>query len=543
MSSAGEELVVNPLERALSGDIMRLQNFQQKYLSEMLRALIDTGTGTDDTAAGAYALQNVTQGNPAHAEVLSGLLFTPGVGVASSVVGPGWVSMFDPDAVPSTDDSQYKSLLDPGTTSTLTPSIALTPNSSGLIRIDVLECARVQPDNIIETDSRDVFNTVTGTFAAASVNKVTQGQLQYRIRLGTPGAGFPGTALGWMPIAVMSVPTGTTVWDTVTVWDVRPLIGDRVYTPWKTTRALPNYVRLDFSTNTATAGQYRVNGCVDVAAPLGERRLGGWLERGSPGTDFAGYVDLYDPANQESGYSFPAGLSYIYLVTMFGLPRWARYTDASFSIRQPRSPRGILVVSATPPIHWTGGQSAGIQLPAVYGFGSAVSTAGVCIGAVVQTSGSTFSSLLSSNKAQMTAAPGPSYISVNANSGFSGGVITFTLKENIHFPAGAKRIKCAVAFDMTIPGTNQVFQQVSFSLENTLDASGLDGWFGTSDLVFFYNPSGSPATDNALFQTDWMPLQTGYPLLSAAQHYTLTAQVSSIDASVTPVCQILGWEF
>lgn len=544
MSSAGEQLVVNPLERALSGDIMRLQNFQQKYLSELLRALFDTSSGSDDENAGALYLPHVVQGTPAFAEIATGLLFAPAVGTAASSVGPGMLGMYDPDSSPSTDDSQYKLILDPGTTSALTPAIALTANSSGSTRIDVVECSRVQPDNVIETDSRDVFNTVTGTFAAASVNKVTQGQLQYRIRLGTPGAGYPGGAAGWLPLAVMSVPTGTSIWDTVTLWDVRPLLNDRIFQPTKTTRVLPIYRRLDFSTNTVTAGQYRVNGFVDVDAPAAERRLGGWLQRGSPGTDHGGYVDLYDSSNQEQGYAFPAGLSYLYLVTMFDLPRWARYTDASFGSRIPRSPRGIPIVSATPPLHWTGQQSAGIVLPAAFGFNGAASTNGVCLGAVIKQTSSQFSSLLSANRAQMTATVGPVFITVNANAGFGGGVATFTLRENVHFPAGAKRIRCLVSFTLTIPGTGQVLEQVALQLENALDASGFDGWFGQTDEVFFYNPSGSPANFPASLNTDWMVLQTAFPLLSAAQNYTLTAQIgSSIDGSVTPVCQILGWEF
>src|SRR5579859_1434896 len=104
--------------------------------------------------------------------------------------------------------------------------------------------------------------------------------------------------------------------------------------------------------------------------------------RGSPGTDFAGYVDLDESANQELGYAFPAGLSFLYLLTPFNLPRWARYTDASAGTRTPRSPRGIPLVSTVAPQHWTGKPNATITFPAIFGFAAGSTNSGVCIAAV-----------------------------------------------------------------------------------------------------------------------------------------------------------------
>jgi hypothetical protein len=544
MSSAGKELIVNPLERALSGDIVRLQNFSQAMMSEMMRAILDTGQGSDDESAAGSWSQNTSQGNPAWAEVLSGLVFTPVVGGTSSAVSAGAMFMYDPDTIPSTDDSQYKYLLDPGTTSALTPSLTLTANASGSIRVDVLECARVQPDTVVETDSRDVFNTVTGTFAAAAVNKVSQGQLQYRIRTGTAGAGFPGTAAGWMPIAVMSVPTGTTTWDTVTVWDVRPLLNDRIFTPWNTSRALPVYTRLDFSSNTATSGQYRANGFVEASATLGTRRLGGWLERGSPGVDHAGYVDFYDSANQESGYAFPAGMSFLYLVTMFSLPRWARYTDASFGVRQPRSPRGIPILSATGPLHWTGSQSAGIVLPAVFGFAGAASTSGVCIGAVYKTSSSTFTSITSSNRAQ---SPNANPASLANATGVTTGAVSFTLAENAvgGMPAGAKRVRLQVGLELTLPSTTSIEATVNWSLRNSADTSTGDGYTVPGDSMYLPNSTGSPVSIVKNILSPWLALETAYPILTAAQSYlgTLAVGSSIINTGVTPTIACVEWEF
>ncbi len=315
----------------------------------------------------------------------SGLLFTPAVGSTGSVVGPGIAGLLDPDAVPSTDDSQYKYVADPGTS-----SLTLTANSSGSIRIDVVECSRVQPDTILETDNRDVFNTVTGLFAASTVNKVSQAQLQYRIRTGTPGAGFPGTAQGWLPLAVLSVPNATTVWDTVTVWDVRPLLSDRIFQPFAVAREMPLWLNSSGITVEVDSSMTLCTGTVEVSATdisLGSlatysrRRLGGRLRRGTPGTDLpvSGYdgLDLADAANQ-SGMAASA-TNYLYLVEPFGLPRWARYTDFTAGVRQPRSPRGIPMVTGVAPMHFYGAPSSPLTLPSSTGLGATTTSKGICL--------------------------------------------------------------------------------------------------------------------------------------------------------------------
>jgi hypothetical protein len=537
MSSGNETMVFNPLERALSTDQMRLQSFVGKYASELARSLFDTSFGSDDQQAGGRADQTLTQNNPATAEIVSGFMFQPAVGSGACVVQGGELFIYDPDAAPSTDDSQYKHILDPGTDSTLTPGIALTPNSSGQIRIDVLECARVQPDNVIETDSRDIYNPTSQSFLAVSVPKVTQGQLTYRIRTGIGGSGFPGTEQGWLPLAVMSVPNGATTWDAVTIWDVRPMIEDRVIPPFNVYRTNPNYTRLDVATNSATSGQYRLNGLAEVAN--GARRLGGQLLRGSPGTDFSTYVDLYDSANQENAYSFPAGLSYIYLCTMLGLPRWARYTDYTSGARVPRSPRGIIVVSAVPPLHWQGYASAAIVLPAVYGFAGASTTNATCIGAVNQTSGSTFSPIVGANRAQAVRQPP----TVTATS-VSGSDAVFSLAENTAFPAGAKRIRVLVTLTYDVLATT--YEQVVpvFELKNASDSSGGDGYAVQETPAWLSNPGGSTIQISTQHTSSWIPLQSAWPR-NTVQTYTLTflPEGGSIHTATTPTCSVVEWEF
>lgn len=393
MSSGQRQEIFNPLERVVSSDMMRAQNFAQATLAEILRALFDTNLGTDDTLAGGAYLTNLVQASPVVGEIIGGLLFTPGVGTTGSIVGPGVVCVYDPDTSPSTDDSQYKVIQDPGSSSLVNASLAFTSNTTGSIRIDVVECSRVQPDSVIESDSRDVFNTVTGLFTAATVNKVTAAQMQYRIRLGTPGSGFPGTAQGWLPLAVASVPPGATTWSTpgalVTLWDVRPLIEDRIFGISNVSQDLPRRTKLLYSASSGTGSQYLVNGIIEATSGVQGRRVGGRMQRGSPGVDALGTVDFSDPANQEAGLSLAGAnpaLIYHYLCTPFGLPRWARYTDASSGALFPRSPRGIPLVSKVPPSHVYGLSTALITLPPVFGFDSEA-TPGVCVGATTYSGG------------------------------------------------------------------------------------------------------------------------------------------------------------
>jgi hypothetical protein len=455
MSSGNKELNISPLERAVSTDIMRGQSFSGAMLSEFLRAILNTGQGTDDLDAGGLYVPNLVQGNPLSGEILGGLLFSPAVGSVASTVTPGAVLVFDPDAAPSTDDSQYKQILDPGTS-----ALTLTAGAGGT-RIDVIECARIQPDTVLETDSRDVFNTVTGLFTAATVNKVTQAQLQYRIRTGTPGGGFPGTAQGWLPLAVASVPITATTWDTVTVWDVRPLLSDRVFQPFAVARETPLWLAQSSITAVVDGAKTLCVGNVEVTATdvallitsgtptYSRRRLGGRLRRGTPGADFPvtgiDGLDLSDAANQSTVTS--GGTNYLYLVEPFSLPRWARYTDATTGVRQPRSPRGIPVVTNVRPLHFYGSPSSPIALPTSTGLGTTTTLKGVAIlalgtvGATTQMAGA----MLSGRRAAIdNAATSNLNVAVSASAINSTQIIFANLSELSNVPAFARSLNVSL---------------------------------------------------------------------------------------------------
>ena len=547
MTSANREIVVNPLERAVSTDIMRGQNFSACVLAEILRAMTDTNFQNDDVLAGGGYAQTLFQGNPLDGQILGGFVFSPTNAGTGATVGPGVACVYDPDSTQSSDDSQFKMVDDPGTS-----LLALTPNAGPGIRIDVVEMARVQPDNVIETESRDVFNTVTGIFGAATVTKVTQGQFQYRIRVGTQGFGWPGTAQGWLPIAVLSVPSGTTTWDTVTIWDVRPLVTDSVFGLANLQQNMPRRTKLLHSTFIDSGSSiFQLNGIIE--ATLGRYRLGGQLRRGSPGTDYnQAYVDFTDTANQESGMSLAlvgSHLVFMYLIKPFGLPRWARYTDAAGGPRTARSPRGIPLLSFIKPSHVLGTAQGPITFPSIFGFGStqAQSYEAVCVGALTYGRGSLNGEVTSGKWTSCITPPtsqAPSSYTPNATNPTA---INFTLTENTDYPAGATRLR--LLFAMTVIPNVLSGGQVGYQIFPVLHL----GTDTTHQPAFYFldaqNVQGTSSDIQYLSWTIEVEVPNTYPAAPTNPAYTATFILANGNAfptgwagPIVPSLQVVGWQ-
>lgn len=537
MSSGLKQLIVNPLERALSTDIMRAQSFSGAMLQELLRSFMNTAIGTDEIQSAGLDIVVSTQQAPSSAQIFSGLMFQPIIGGTSSVVTQGVVSLLDPDTTPSTDDSQYKLVEDPGTS-----ALTLTANVSGSVRIDIVECARVQPDNIIETDSRDIFNTVTGLFAAATVNKVSLAQMQYRIRTGGNGSGYPGALAGWLPLAIISVPSGTSTWDTCTVWDVRPLVTDRPISLSTASLQFPRRKKLEYSSHSGTGV---LNGICEVDA--GNIRLGGQLLRGSPETstnqDFP-YIDFTDAQNQEAGFSVASGtgLAYLYYLQPQGLPRWARYQNASGSpgtYRLPRSPRGIPIISKVAPYD-SGVASAAITPPTTWGFAGSAFAGGVCFGAIGYTGGALQSAISSDGwqstqitQQQQQTAAGPGY--------------TFPGPFNYTYPWGAKRIRIQLSLSFTInPGVGGfVANLIPLQPVLTITSGGDTQTLTLEEKLF---PNTYAYTNLGQWSPFEIELSQQFPQLSTqtALNITVTFSTQPANDGVTyNACRLnlLGWKY
>lgn len=356
-ASGAKVVVYNTRERLISTDHNREQAFGAQALAEALRWILDPVLDEDVSGNG---LEVMGTGSEAYLRgtILSGLRFRPDVGTTHSFVEAGAALLID-NGGHGSDDSIASFVSDAGVQTIGT--LELTPGA-GSTRIDVVEFQRVT--SVTETDSRDIFNPATGLFSPVSVTKVQQGALTYRIRLGTPGAGFPGTANGWLPIAVCSVPVAAGSWDAVTVWDVRPLAADRTSGPFASSRLVQWSRRsLAFCDATTAAAQPRVWSEVDLT--FGGYRAGGLIRKSS--TVF--YIDPTDATHQQAGFAFgtTGALWHCYLVFPFGLPRWVRYSDAAAGARRPSAQRGIPTISSQVAAFDGSPYSGTVQTPAGYG--------------------------------------------------------------------------------------------------------------------------------------------------------------------------------
>ena len=348
-------MIINPRERAVSVDINRLQAFGAAGPVEQDRYLID-GQTSPFIGSNGVILLGVGGETPLRGTVLGGLLFQVQNGTINGLVTPGVLLVASPDSPVNVDDSLYKRIVDAGIAAP-TPGFVLTPNASGLPRWDVVECAVT--DSLLESDNRDIFDPSTGLFTPVTVDKVRESRLQYRIRIGVPGAGFPGVVSGWMPIATMLVPNGTTNFDTVFIWDVRPLAADRCAAPLNQTGYTHKGQQFFETSNPISNVSIRILGTID-----------GWVDAYRIGGKFNN-LNVTSALLQEPGFSTAPGQRwYLYMAVPFGLPRWAGYLAAPLA-RVPGDLRGLPLVSNVRP-DFNNTPFHGATMPAAYGLGALV---------------------------------------------------------------------------------------------------------------------------------------------------------------------------
>lgn len=526
MAHGWRSMVINTQERALSVDINRLQRFKEQDTAELFRYMLDVYATSDDDQLGLMVEPNTLE-TPLRAEIINGLLVKPQAASLNLLVDAGLMFAMAPDA--AADESNYKYVRDDGVT---TPgSLVMTANASGSTRIDVIEC-RVNPTPSSVTDSRDIFNPTTGLFAAATVTKEQRGRLEYRVRAGTPGAGFPANQSGWLPLCVASVPNGATSCDQMTFWDVRPLTNDRETGLVSRVKSMPHIERLHYVCDGQTAaGQQRLNG--SVLAYYKGRTLGGRLRRGTPGTD-TDYVDIAHADNLAQGFAFGAATwSYFYLLTPFGLPRWARYTTGPAG-RVPRSPRGIVVVTSVPPQHLTGIPSAAINLPASTGLGGST-TDGICIG-VSRETGSNFEEFAAVDGRILPAATFTGSIAADS---FDVTQAQWTMTEGTDYPAGAKELLVYADMTYNVPANSVVninFQGFQIAGPGLVAVD----WQAQNPIIAsdqqFTNVTGVPINGNVMRRAAWIPVWPQFTPAAAnwiVRLGILFTAVSGSNASVT----------
>lgn len=531
MGNGEKTEIINPRERVISNDINRLQAFAAADHNEAMRYVLQAICLFE---VGSTIVSNPsTVLTPLAATVLGGLMAQPGNGTVNMLVTPGVAYCVAPEASPNADDSVYKFVNDPGvqTNGVLT----LTANGGGGIRIDVIEC---QPAEVIlETDNRDQFEPGSGLFFPTLLNKVKAYRMTYRIRVGTSGSGFPGNASGWLPLAVASVPVGAASWDDVTLWDVRPLAAARSRQPFNNSVSIP-LLRKHLIDTDYTSG-VRLRGIVE--AEVGQYVLGGPITKGTPGT-YVAYVDVSDAANQAPGFAFSAlGFYYVYLVTPFGLPRWAVYLPSTSGARVPACMGGIPTVASTTPNQLG---VADVAMPASCGLGASTwASFAVAAGAADGASapaGVQDDGVIGTFNVANAVIPSIPLAVVGGPTRISS---TFNLIDGVTHPPHAKAVYVNFSAHFTAAGANSKSDvSAGVSVFPFAGASPITGAFGGQGFTLYGLASPDPAN---IFFTARVPLQPAYPANlggPATRKLTWTTNVSAQFAFVSSGATVAGWE-
>ena len=531
MASGNKRIVVPSSQRVYSSDINRLQDVISADVVELLNYLMLASTNDDDDSGGRAAFQTTTI-NPLFGVIVNGLTFQPGIGSANANVSQGLLVCVDPDGSPSPDDSPVKYVRVPDS-----GILTLTPNSSGSQRIDVVEVQRA--NTVTETQTVDIFNTTTGLFSPQSVTKAVQSTLNYRIRLGANGGGFPGTNTGWMPVAVCSVPDGSSIWDTVSVWDVRPLVNDRVRPILNASTSLPGVMRSPFYLSTAnTTGGTKLIMQGYLESQIGNSRVGGaFLDNGT-----ADQINLQANTFLEPGTTFSTNQAFaVYLALPFGLPRWVAYTPSVTGQRRPRGPRGLPILSTKLPQTPAGRPSVALTLPSGAGLSGPplLASQTVCVAFGFCTSIAGYpDNVVSDGRMQFCGSLGPAVLASNTS---AGSVVNFSLTPGTDFPGNARRLR--LKFTSQATWSNGY---VAFSI-NTFDDQG-GGGFQSTFYQTIASQNQDPSGGNTYTVTAEVPVQATFPSdLAPTPHkvalkYEGSVTGLSIGAANTHSVQVVGWD-
>lgn len=511
----------NPRERAVSDDLVRLQQFSSA--NQANRALRKTVASSTSATSGGKTTVPSTVGTPPAAIVYEGLTPRPEVGTTSLFVEPGVVAIVFPDGDPHPDDSVCRLVEDPGVQVAGDPQTVLTPGGVAT-RIDVLEC---QPLTVVqETDNRDRFNPATGTFSPVLVNKVTRGGLAYRVRLGTPGGGFPGVVSGWLPLMVARVPTTAVTWDDCDCWDVRPLYSDLTHS-----RVLSE----SFPPAARASGVVANNGVSWAARGVFEGELSGWRAGGELASSSSGLtsLDLALAANQEPGFAVVNNaLWYLYLAQPFGLPRWCKLNPAATLNRDPGSLRGIPVLTqAKAPVGLSGRPAVAVSLPTATGLAGSTTNA-LLVAAGFMVGGTLSSTVTARGRASHRTTP-----SLAPSAGAGTANVTYTFAPNVVLPANA--VEMRLQFTMTIADAAGNVHPTSVAV-TVLDSGGLS--VATYTPVIGTDTVPLTGTYGLTFEM-WLPVPPSYPA-GGTQTFTVTVAHSAGAFAPTysgQLARVFGW--
>lgn len=379
MGSGNKRMIWNTRERAVSTDLNRAESLVVADAHEYLRHQVNREIGGDfynfpGLVAPYTALPPSSDFLIPH-DCISGLMVRPD-NAAGLLIDPGEAAFFVPAfSGASADDSKYICVSDAGVVSLAT--LPFVPNGGPGVRWDIVECQPVEV--LLESASRDIYDTTTGQFTSSVVDKVRAGQLTYRVRAGVPGAGIPNPDSAWLPLAAIHVRTDATGFSNCDVYDIRPLVNERCQQavgdfrgPPVAASSTPGYrlildeVEISFAPTTGGINGKAIGGY--FRSRYGGYWSGGVIRRNTPSASLAtfggtaaneGSFAFFNPQateNRSSAYSI-VGDDRFTVGAFFprGYPRWVRYSQASLvptasnrlrkTGRLPQGPRGILWIA------------------------------------------------------------------------------------------------------------------------------------------------------------------------------------------------------
>jgi hypothetical protein len=446
--SGFQRMIWNFRERVVSDDFNRALQFLARQEAERLR-LAHASIASEEEAGGKTVPASALA-SPTTAILFEGVRPRPEIGTTNLFVEPGAGLFVAPHADPHPADSPARLVLDPGVQTA--GQLVLTAGGGGT-RIDVVECQVT--DAVTEADNRDIFDPSTGLFSPVLVNKVARGSLTWRIRLGTPGAGVPGTASGWLPVAVCSVPAIAVTWNDVTVWDVRPLLSDLARPPHRVAAQWNPIRRQHLSVIDEGGGVWRARGIVE--AELFGWRLGGNLAPTNSGATGIRLDAAATPNVQEPGFAAVASRPwYLYLAQPFGLPRWCLLSPSSTGVREPQAPRGVPIFTQRAPVGLSGTPSAALALPTATGLGGTTSAA-LAVMAGAFGAGSTFCGTVTGGDA-MTRVLTPG-IALAPSGGAGTAAVTYALTST-EIPAHASAVRLRLTTVITVAAGDYTISRI-----------------------------------------------------------------------------------
>lgn len=367
MSTGYTRKIISAYERAASSDINTVQEYVVKDRADFIarsnsfrspnRRPMDH-PGLD--SAGASSVSGETIGLGTTHDCFSGLLLNLEHSTSEIWVNSGSVGMGVDFA---TFGTEYLVVNFDSLPVVVSQGLLFESNGGGTgARIDVIECRPI----IVETNAtRDIFDPTTQQFGSQSVVKESSVTLEFRIRKGDPDAGFPGTANGWMPIAVSVMQISATSFAQVDFYDVRPLVHERSSRHATLKGNAGQDSQFTNSEIDDRSIQSQTNECIGwVKGEFNGYLVGGTLRTNTPwaattSISHDGGFLCNGAENQLIGGLAPSAvdgaLNAICLIFPMNLGRWVRYSRASvsaepydgeisYSNRIPQGTNGILVI-------------------------------------------------------------------------------------------------------------------------------------------------------------------------------------------------------